>query len=242
MKFDPYEFIAVAIPGALPTLTISLLVPEVAAVIMSNGVDLGSFGIFLIVSFVVGHVVQLFGNVIEQIEALFAFGAIDMAVRDKRRPMHQEQWDRFSNRLSEAGISGAAGITSKTWPGLRREVYAQLSADGRTERIDMFNRTYGLCRGMVAGAAISAGAILLLGDESGWKLSAMIILFLALPLYVRMRRFSRHYFTELVSQFLTLTSDQSKPQQCSYEPDPGAQRTNTTHSGQRGDEPTSGSG
>jgi len=210
VKFDPYEFIAVAIPGAIPTLTISLLVPEVAAVIMTNGVDLGSFGIFLIVSFVVGHVVQLVGNVIEQIEGLVTFGAIDMAVRDERRPMHSEQWDRFKKRLAEAGISGAAGITSKTWPGLRREVYAQLSADGRTERIDVFNRTYGLCRGMVAGAAMSAGAILSLGDENGWKLSAMILLFLALPLYVRMRRFSRYYFTELVSQFVSVTSDQSK--------------------------------
>ncbi|WP_224826487.1 hypothetical protein [Cognatishimia sp. MH4019] len=211
MKFDPYEFIAVAIPGALPTLTVSLLVPEVAAVIMANGVDLGSFGIFLIVSFVVGHVVQLVGNVIEQIEAFVTFGAIDMAVREERRPVHSEQWHRFCNHLAEASISGPAGITSKTWPGLRREVYARLSADGRTERIDMFNRTYGLCRGMVAGAAISAGVLLFFGDENGWKLSAMVVVFLALPLYVRMRRFSRYYFTETVSQFLSLGSDQSQP-------------------------------
>ncbi|MGH1356539.1 MAG: hypothetical protein ACRBBS_15860 [Thalassovita sp.] len=204
MKFDPYEFIAVAIPGSLPTLTISMLVPEVATVVMTNGVDLGSFGVFLIVSFVVGHVVQLFGNVIEQIEGFLTFGTIDLAVRDERRPMHSEQWDRFCVNLAEAGISTAAGVTSKTWPGIRREVYARLLADGRTDRIDMFNRTYGLCRGMVSGAAISAGATLVLGDEDAWQWSGMIVMLLALPLYVRMRRFSRHYFNEVVSQFLSL--------------------------------------
>lgn len=207
MKFDPYEFIAVAIPGALPTLTISILVPKVAAIILANGVDLGSFGIFLIVSFVVGHVVQLVGNVIEQIEGLVTFGTIDLAVRDERRPMHSEQWDRFCVDLTEAGISTAAGITSKTWPGIRREVYARLLAYGRTDRLDMFNRTYGLCRGMVAGAAISAGMTLFLGGEDAWQWSAMIVLLLALPLYMRMRRFGRHYFNEVVSQFLSLKSD-----------------------------------
>ncbi len=204
MKFDPYEFIAVAIPGALPTLTISLLVPEVAAVILANGVDLGSFGIFLIVSFVVGHVVQVVGNLIEQIENLLTFGTIDLAVRDKRRPMPSEQWDRFCASLAEAGISAKAGITSDSWPGIRREVYARLLADGRTDRIDMFNRTYGLCRGMVAGTAISAAMTLILGGEDAWQWSAMIVVLLALPLYVRMRRFSKHYFNEIVSQFLSL--------------------------------------
>ena len=157
MKFDPYEFIAIAIPGALPALTISLLVPEVAAVVLANGVDLGAFGIFLIVSFIVGHVVQLGGNLIEQLEGLATFGPVDLAVRNERRPIHSDQWDRFSVRLDQAGLTGTTGITSETWPGIRREVYALLSADGRTERIDMFNRTYGLCRGMVAGAIISSG-------------------------------------------------------------------------------------
>ena len=210
MTFDPYEFIAVAIPGALPTLTISLLVPGVAAVVMANGVDLGAFGIFLIVSFVVGHVVQLVGNMIEQIEGFATFGATDLAVRDKRRPMHPEQWNRFLASITEAGITGATGVTNKTWPGIRREVYARLSGEDRTQRIDMFNRTYGLCRGMVAGATISAGMTLFLGGEGGWQLSAMIFVFLVLPLYVRMRRFSRYYFNEIVSQFLSLTSDQAR--------------------------------
>lgn len=181
-----------------------MLLPEVAAVLTANGVDLGSFGIFLIVSFVVGHVVQLFGNVIEQIEGFVTFGTIDLAVRDERRPMHSEQWHRFCASLAEVGISTGAGITSKTWPGIRREVYARLLAEGRTDRIDILNRTYGLCRGMVAGAAISAGMTLFLGSEGAWQWSAMIVVLLALPLYVRMRRFSRHYFNEIVSQFLSL--------------------------------------
>ena len=50
MSFDAYEYIGVIIPGALPTLAASLLIPEVASVISTDGVELGAFGIFLIVS------------------------------------------------------------------------------------------------------------------------------------------------------------------------------------------------
>lgn len=58
MSFDAYEYVGVIIPGALPTLAASLLIPEVATLISSEGVELGTLGIFLIMSFVVGHAVQ----------------------------------------------------------------------------------------------------------------------------------------------------------------------------------------
>jgi hypothetical protein len=210
MKFDPYEFIAVMVPGALPTLTISLLVPDVAALMLSNGVELGAFGIFLVVSFVVGHVVQFFGNMIEQAETLVTYGPVDMAVRSTRRPVDAGQWRRFVSEIETLGLTTQLGPTHETWPGIRREVYARLSADGRTERIDMFNRTYGLCRGMVAGALLSSGIILFLGETDSWKNALLIGALLAVPLYVRMRRFSRYYLNEIVSQFLAAGSDKSR--------------------------------
>ncbi|MEN8951806.1 hypothetical protein [Planktotalea arctica] len=210
MKFDPYEFIAVMIPGALPTLTVSLLVPDVATLLLTNGVELGAFGIFLIVSFVVGHVVQLFGNMIEKAETFVTYGPVDMAVRSSRRPMDADQWQRFVNVIETLGLTTQQGPTHETWPGIRREVYARLSADGRTERIDMFNRTYGLCRGMVAGALLSSGIMLLLGEADSWKTAILVVGLLALPLYVRMRRFSRYYFNEIVSQFLATQNEQTK--------------------------------
>ena len=206
MKFDAYEFIAVIIPGALPALAVALLVPEVAAFLKSDGIDFGGFGVFLIVSYILGHAVQVVGNGIEKVEGMIGFGMLDMAVRPERRPIDSEQWGRFIIRLNECGI-GSSEPTNQTWPGIRREVYARLMAAGQTERIDMFNRVYGLCRGMVAGALSTAGLIFILGEFTQWKTLTVAIMILALLLYIRMRRFSAHYFKEIVSQFTSFDSN-----------------------------------
>ena len=204
MKFDAYEFIAVVIPGALPTLTAGLLIPEVGSALNKDGIELGDFGILLIVSFVVGHVVQVFGNWIEKAENLVGFGMVSMVDNASRRPVDEEQWGRFCQRISDLHLITSKQPTSASWPSIRREVYATLEKDGRTDRIDAFNRTYGLCRGMVAGVLISSGMILAHTGQSQLTLVATVTAVLAIPLYLRMRRFSSHYFRELVAQFLAM--------------------------------------
>jgi len=203
MKFDAYEFIAVIIPGALPTLAVSLLIPEVAAVLKSDGVGLGSFGIFLIVSYVIGHAVQVVGNGIEKVETIIGFGMIDMAVKAHRRPVDNEQWIRFTQRLNDQDLCPPSGPNEHTWPGIRREVYAYLKGKQKTDRIDIFNRVYGLCRGMVAGTLVTGGLVFLLSDPTQWNY-VLITLALSLLLYIRMRRFSAHYFKEIVAQFCSV--------------------------------------
>ncbi len=204
MSFDAYEYVGVIIPGALPTLAASLLIPEFASVISSEGVELGTLGIFLIVSFVVGHVVQLIGNWIETIEDMLGLGKDALVLNEKRRPMDVDRWQRFLSVLRSEGIVDRDELNFSSWQGTRKEVYAALQADKRTQRIDAFNRTYGMCRGMVAGTIMTVGLVLILGGTEHLSLALMIFVLLTVPLYVRMRRFSRHYFTEIVSQFLAL--------------------------------------
>lgn len=204
MSFDAYEYVGVIIPGALPTLAASLLIPEVSSVISSEGVELGTLGIFLIMSFVVGHVVQLIGNWIETIEDMLGLGKDALVLSETRRPMHVDRWQRFLSVLRSEGIIDRGELNSSSWQGTRKEVYAALQADKRTQRIDAFNRAYGMCRGMVAGTILTVGLILILGGTEHQSLALIIFVLLTVPLYVRMRRFSRHYFTEIVSQFLAL--------------------------------------
>lgn len=204
MSFDAYEYVGVIIPGALPTLAASLLIPKVASVISSEGIELGTLGIFLIVSFVVGHVVQLIGNWIETIEDMLGLGKDAIVLNEKRRPMDVDRWQRFLSVLRSEGIMDRDELKPSSWQGTRKEVYAALQADKRTHRIDAFNRTYGMCRGMVAGTIMTVGLVLILGGTEHLSLALMIFVLLTVPLYVRMRRFSRHYFTEIVSQFLAL--------------------------------------
>ncbi len=206
MSFDAYEYVGVIIPGALPTLTVSLLIPEVASVFRSEGIELGTLGIFLIMSFVVGHVVQLIGNWIETIEDLIGWGKDALVLNEKRRPIEIGRWQRFLSELRSEGIIDVDELSSSSWQGTRKEVYAALQADERTQRIDAFNRTYGMCRGMVAGTILTVGLILTLGGTEHQSIALLTFGLLTIPLYIRMRRFSRHYFTEIVSQFLALKS------------------------------------
>jgi hypothetical protein len=207
MSFDAYEYVGVIIPGALPTLAASLLIPEVASVISSEGVELGTLGIFLIMSFVVGHVVQLIGNWIETTEDMLGLGKDALVLNETRRPMDAGRWQRFLSVLRSEGIIDREELNSSLWQGTRKEVYAALQAEKRTQRIDAFNRTYGMCRGMVAGTILTVGLVLILGGTEHQSLALLIFVILTVPLYVRMRRFSRHYFTEIVSQYLALKSN-----------------------------------
>ena len=204
MSFDAYEYIGVIIPGALPTLAASLLIPEVASVISTDGVELGAFGIFLIVSYIVGHVVQLFGNWIETLEDLVGWGKDALVLNDARRPIRADRWQRFLSTLRSEGILEQGDMDTSSWQGVRKEVYAILQADARTQRIDAFNRTYGMCRGMVAGTILTTGLILVLGGTEHLSKAVLTIVLLTLPLYIRMRRFSRYYFTEIINQFLAV--------------------------------------
>jgi hypothetical protein len=206
VSFDAYEYVGVIIPGALPTLTVSLLIPEVASVVRSEGVELGTLGIFLIMSFVVGHVVQLIGNWIEIIEDSIGWGKDALVLNEKRRPIDIGRWQQFLSALRSKGITDADELSSNSWQGIRKEVYAALQADKRTQRIDAFNRTYGMCRGMVAGTILTIGLILALGGTEHQSKALLTFGLLTIPLYIRMRRFSRHYFTEIVFQYLALSS------------------------------------
>lgn len=208
MTFDPYEFIAVIIPGALPTFAMSLLLPEIATALASNGLELGEFGVFLIISFVVGHVVQSLGNLIESAEGLIGVGKRDLQFL-KMPPVSTDQWARFERSVCSMVGRENCSISRENYSSVINEVYSRLHADQRTKRIDAFNRTYGLCRGMVAGSIATTVLIVTLGGVETRYYAALVLVFLTIPLYIRMRRFSRLYLSEVVNQYLAFNAQKS---------------------------------
>ena len=86
------------------------------------------------------------------------------------------------------------------WQSVRREMYAAVSAAKAADRIDAFNRTYGLLRGLAAGFT-AATVLTLASAPSRWLVALGLALGAGLALY-RMRRFSDHYARELVVEYL----------------------------------------
>jgi hypothetical protein len=92
---------------------------------------------------------------------------------------------------------------------VRREIYADVRAPKATDRIDAFNRTYGLLRGLSAGF-IAAAALTLVSAPTRWPVTLALALGAGLALY-RIRRFSDYYTQELVVAYLRASERKGQP-------------------------------
>jgi hypothetical protein len=197
-----YEYVGVIAPGAIFSLGLSLAVPAVKAV-LGDRVSLGEFGIFLVVSFVVGHVVQAVGNLAE-IAIWRLIGRPSDSVRhDGQRLLTPHQ--RLDLQARASALEGDAidlvSIPPYAWATIVSRIYAKVQAAGRAERIDAFNRTYGLLRGV--SVAFLMIATWLACNRADPKLVALSTVF-GLATAWRMIRAGRYYARELFLEFLNL--------------------------------------
>ena len=65
-KLDFYEFTGVIAPGIILVLGVSWLYPEMRLFFWNQNITLGEFGLLLILAYVVGHLVQSLGNLLER--------------------------------------------------------------------------------------------------------------------------------------------------------------------------------
>ncbi|MBU2031158.1 MAG: hypothetical protein KKG69_03730 [Alphaproteobacteria bacterium] len=199
--FDPYEYIAIITPGAVVAAGVALLWPEARALLAVEGVSLGDLGLFLVAAFVAGHLVQGLGNLVEF--ALWApFGGLPSRwLRREGRLVAPAQRIAFLERLDAVtGVEAPQALPGAAFDSLMRQAYARLAASGRTGRIDMFNRTYGLMRGLTAAFLLMAVWFLI----ARWPdpQYACVAIGGAVIAALRAWRFARYYTREIVVEFI----------------------------------------
>ncbi len=64
-KFDFYEFTGILVPGVILLYALSLRFPEVTPFMSSQQLSVGDLGLFIVLSYVSGHLVQSVGNFVE---------------------------------------------------------------------------------------------------------------------------------------------------------------------------------
>ncbi|MBI3676921.1 MAG: hypothetical protein HY243_09945 [Proteobacteria bacterium] len=233
-QFDAYEYIGVIAPGAVLLVGIGLVVPE-AKSLVGDDISLSGLGILAIVAFVVGHLVQAGGRLVE----LSFWGRKGMptnwplqaapapSLTEQGRPLwkrwrmpaywpfrpapliSEDQKTRLFEKVkTQLKQSGLTQISRAEWYGVVREIYAQVQAAQRTQRIDAFNRTYGMLRGVAASFMVLATVILVRDlmqthDLHNWRLMLTAIV-LALISIDRMYSFGVDYARELFVQYLRL--------------------------------------
>lgn len=205
ITFDPYEYIAIVVPGAVAALGLIIEWPELKAVIVDGALTIGGLGLFIILSFILGHLVQAGGNFIE---ALFwkPFGGkpTDWVLKPDQTLLSSAQRDRLIDLLSrhQNRPIDFSTMTKSVWSAITREIYSTLSKAQCTQRIDAFNRTYGLMRGITAGLLVLA-IIFYMADPGDFKRIGVAIFLAILALY-RMFRFGRNYGRELLVEYVDL--------------------------------------
>jgi hypothetical protein len=203
-SFDFYEFAGVIVPGAVLTLGLMLLFPESRVLFSKDGVTFGELGLFIVIAYAAGHLVQGIGNWIEWIWWKVWGGLPSRRVLSGHL-LSADQHERVVAALREDGnvTNDIATCSSSEALAIVREVYSVVAGSGKAGRVDIFNGNYGLLRGLAAAFLMLLIASVTL--MKGLLVMASLCVLLALALQ-RMHRFGKHYALELFVQYLLVTT------------------------------------
>lgn len=203
-RFNAYEYIGVIAPGSVLCLGVMLLWPETKTAILSQEVTVGEFGIFVIVAFVAGHLLQFLGNLIESVLWRF-FGGMPTCwvLKSRQNLLSSKQRENLEKIImhNKAEAKLLNDFSAKEWYPVVREMYVLLNKEGRTGRVDAFNRNYGLLRG-IASAFLLLALLVIVKEPLDYKISLIILFFGIAPALYRMFRFGRNYGRELLVEYI----------------------------------------
>ncbi|WP_286800824.1 hypothetical protein [Oceanicaulis sp. UBA2681] len=212
MKFEAYDYIGVIVPGSILVVTASLLFPEWTS-LLGASITLGDLGLVLILAFLAGHLLQAVGNLWETI-VWSVMGGMPSSwpARVKTLLLSDDQLNRLDERLqADFSIDRTELADGRA---MIREIMVRIKRQGDVERIERFNRNYGLMRGVAAGLLVAGLLVLVLESES-WPIAVMLGVAAGVATY-RMVRFGIHYGREMYVEYLSLPvpdtqqTDQSK--------------------------------
>lgn len=199
MKFDPYEYIGVIVPGSVLVLALALVFPQLVPSIATS-LTLGDLGLMVILAFVAGHFVQAGGNLWESlIWKLLGGMPTGTALQDSSTLLNEDQKTRLKEKITQDfGDKASQSLTSGR--GSIRELTVHIRQHGSIDRIEKFNRNYGMMRGVAVAFFLSAAVVF--GFETGqWKI-IVLLCFVALVFTYRMVRFAKHYAREIFVEYL----------------------------------------
>jgi hypothetical protein len=209
-KLTFYEQVGIVIPGSVFVFGLLLFFPTLQTVLAKDGVSLGDFGIFLLLSYAAGHLMAVIGNAAES----FLWGLLGgmpstWVTRRETSLLSDSQIDLLEKKVeTRLGISigKIRGLDVNTWWPISRQIYADIAKNGKPDRIDTFNGNYGLNRGL---AAASFALACVAASQRQWSIAIGLLVLTALYDY-RAYRFGIYYARELYLQFLILTEADTK--------------------------------
>jgi hypothetical protein len=210
-SFDAYEIIGVITPGTVVALMLAMEWPAFRSLLGDKGLSVGDVGLFVLVAYVLGHLIQAVGNVVEAI-VWFPSGLPTNWVRNADQNLVTAE-QRAALGAAVAKMEGAkqdiANINRRHWLAITTRAYGRLRMAGHPYRVDIANRAYGLSRGLAAALLV---LLVWLGFANRYDYPVLVILGAAFCASIwRMRRAGIQYARTLVLDFIDMSQPTGSP-------------------------------
>lgn len=201
-----YDTVGLVLPGSIVLFAAMYLLPDLRPFFAKDGLSVGGLGLFVLLSYALGHLVAGLGNLLE---AAFwrPFGGMPSTwvIRPKQTLLSDHQMDLLRKKLKarlDLDVNDLRAVDKKLWSKHFGFLYRDVLNSGAPGRIETFNGAYGLNRGLAAAmAAATAGWAIVHPHQ--WKITLLLICLFAAYLY-RMRRFGVYFAREVYMRFLLL--------------------------------------
>ena len=209
--FSFSEFTGVIVPGATLLLGMAVISEPLQQFFASDKFGAGQLGLFVVASYIVGHLVQGVGNLVES--GWWAFrGMPSTWIRRQKVPfLNDDQLKRLRDMLKSLLGHDPGELTkldARACRNITGQLYAKLEKEGRAARIEIFNGNYGLFRGIASSLLVVT--VVTITKHGFWSQANLITSAILLVALLRMNRFGVHYASELYRQGLNL-AEQPKP-------------------------------
>jgi hypothetical protein len=247
-SFDLYDYTGYIVPGGVLLLGLALFFPWIKEQFGYPKVGLGEIGSFIIIAFVLGHLLHGLCHVtVERFMRCVGWAMHTNKVLDWKadypsqldhQNLAKKVQDAFHVTIpgvptsASANAPASAPVSASDWDALVRRMYVAVSAAKRNDRVDTFNRVYGLHLGLATAfgvilAMYAVACYLAYRGKLGWRwtnnfpivimnrdkfnwchvsmFAAALLMIFFISIY-RINEFSDFYAHELFAAFMSLDS------------------------------------
>lgn len=201
-----YEQVGIVIPGSVFLLGVLYFAPTFRALFSADGISIGGLGLFLTISYALGHAVAAVGNLLETIYwSLLGGMPTDWIVTRESRllgPKQMETLRRLIHTRLGIDVPQLRELNRRDWKPVFGQLYRDVLSCG-AGRIDTFNGNYGLNRGLAASVLCLIPVIVLLAPADASHLIPAATILAAIFVF-RMHRFGVYFAREVYFCFLNL--------------------------------------
>ena len=151
-SFTAQEFLAYVVPGAVLVLGLMILFPAIRAIFGRGRIDIGGLGIFIIMSFVAGLMIQNVGYVIvekplERLGLVYRTNAIvpknqTLLRQDLRQTLRATIQKQFTTDIDTLNLNDPKHF--QEWRETVRNIYTQVLLERRSARLESYSQHYQL--------------------------------------------------------------------------------------------------